>query len=109
MRPLVLAGALVLSQGALAKTYSGSEAAALRCAHTISATAVAMEKMGLIETELMDALIFGSVSILTQYVSGTEAEKVAAMRIMAERRSTKESAEDFREIARRCAVQFPLD
>jgi hypothetical protein len=102
-------GALALGQGGAAKTYSGSEAAALRCAHTISSTAIAMHSLGLIEPELKDALIFGSVSILTQYVSGTEAEKVAAMRIMSERRNTQEAAADFREIAKRCARQFPLD
>lgn len=100
---------MVLGQGVSAKTYSGSEAAALRCAHTISATAIAMHGMGLIEDDLKDALMFGSVSILTQYVTGTEAEKVAAMRVMSERRNTQQSAEDFRDIAKRCAVQFPID
>lgn len=68
-----------------------------------------MHRYGLIEAELKDALMFGSVSILTQYVSGTEEEKVAAMRVMAERRSPIESAEDFREIAERCARQFPIE
>jgi hypothetical protein len=109
LRRLALIAAVLTAQGASAKTYTGSEAAALRCAHTISATAVTMHRFGLIETRLKDALMFGSVSILTQYVSGTQQEKVAAMRIMSERRTLVESTEDFREIAARCARQFPIE
>ncbi len=99
----------MLAGQAGAKTYEGTEAAALRCAHTIGAMAVTMHRFGLIETEMKDALMFGSVSILTQYVSGTARQKVAAMKVMGERRNLAQSAEDFRKIARRCARQFPIE
>lgn len=70
---------------------------------------VVMQRFGLIDHSLKDALIFASVSIFKQYMCGTEVENIAAMHAMAGRRTPTQTAQDFREIAGRCGQQCAID
>ena len=54
---VAVAGSLCLGTVAEARTYSGSEANALRCANTLSFTAVAMFEAGMISANDRDTML----------------------------------------------------
>lgn len=112
MRGAIFAAALMLWAGPLwagQKTYSGEEAAALRCANTLAFTAVALESSGGISSLEKDVMLDITVGILAQHVSGTWRQKKAALRVVRDRRDVLETLDDFTRFANQCLVQFPIN
>jgi len=103
---LVLAG---LSGPAQALTYEGSEAAALRCSNTLAMTAVALNRAKLIGAPEKEVMLSVTLLILERHVSGTWAQKKAAMAVMRDRRSVPDTLTDYRENAAKCLRQFPIN
>lgn len=91
------------------RVYEGREAAALRCANTLALTAVALSAAEMIGEGEKNVMLGITVRILDRHVEGTWAQKRAAMEIMRDRRSVPDTLEDYRRIAERCLVQFPIN
>ena len=91
------------------RVYEGREAAALRCANTLALTAVALSAAELIGEGEKNVMLGVTVRILDRHVEGTWAQKRAAMEVMRDRRSVPDTLEDYRRIAERCLVQFPIN
>lgn len=113
MKRLLLAclAALVISSSpavASQRTYEGEEAAALRCANMIAFTAVELEGAGRISRFEKQVMLDITVRILANYVSGTWAQKKAALRLVQDRRDALETLDDFEQHANRCLIQFPV-
>lgn len=89
--------------------YEGREAAALRCANTLALTAVALSAAEMIGEGEKNVMLGITVRILDRHADGTWAQKRAAMEIMRDRRSVPDTLEDYRRIAERCLVQFPIN
>ena len=111
MRALALVLALLLAApaGAGQKVYEGEEAAALRCANMLAWTGVALEEAGLIGRPEMEVMLGITVLILERHVSGTWAEKKAAMEVVRQRRSFEETLEDYRRHAPGCLERFSIN
>lgn len=105
---LVVLGCAVAA-GAQAKTYEGEEAAALRCANTLAFTAVALEGSGRLGEPEKEVMLGITVLILERHVSGTWAQKRAALEIVRDRRDVIETLDDFEQLAQRCLRQFPIN
>jgi len=112
MKHLIAAAsvALALTAGTMAeaRTYSGPEANALRCANTLSFTAVAMFEAGMISANDRDAMILYSVMILDRYVSGSQEQKMAGLEAMANHYGFEGTLEDFADNADNCIRMFPV-
>ncbi|UWR32539.1 hypothetical protein K3759_11290 [Sulfitobacter sp. W027] len=108
---LSLVALLALPSAATAapRIYEGREAAALRCANTLALTAVALSAAELIGEGEKNVMLGITVRILDRHVEGTWAQKRAAMEVMRDRRSVADTLEDYRQIAERCLVQFPIN
>ena len=114
MRPLaVFVAGLVLLQAsqvaAQQKSYEGREAAALRCANTLAFTAVALENAGRIGPAEKEVMLGITVMILERHVSGTWAEKKAALAVVRDRRGPGETLGDFEKLAQKCLKEFPIN
>lgn len=106
---LVALLALPSAVTAAPRIYEGREAAALRCANTLALTAVALSAAELIGEGEKNVMLGITVRILDRHVEGTWAQKRAAMEVMRDRRSVADTLEDYRQIAERCLVQFPIN
>lgn len=108
---LIALGILVcpFAASAQAKTYDGEEAAALRCANTLAFTAVALEGAGRLGEPEKEVMLGITVLILERHVSGTWAQKKAALEIVRDRRDAIETLDDFEQLAQRCLRQFPIN
>ena len=95
--------------GAAQKTFEGEEAAALRCANIIALTAVALNNVGRLSDIEKEAMLGISFLILEQHVSGTWAQKKAALMVVRDRRDVKETLGDFERLAEQCLRQFPIN
>lgn len=101
---------LVLPSAATSqRTYAGEEAAALRCANALALTAVALSDAGLIQEEEKEVMLEVTILILERHVSGTWAQKKAALAIMRDRRSVPDTLADYQNNAARCLRQFPIN
>ena len=110
VRGLMLCAALAaLPAWAGTRTYEGSEAAALRCANTLALTAVALSAAEMIGEGEKQVMLGVTVRILDRHVSGTWAQKRAAMEVMRDRRSVTDTLDDYRRNAKRCLAQFPIN
>ena len=111
MRWMLLLLAVVLSSPAAAdqKVYEGAEASALRCANTLAWTGVALAQEGLIGDAEKEVMLGITVLILERHVSGTWAQKKAAMAIMRDRRSFEATVEDYQKNAAVCLERFPIN
>lgn len=90
-------------------TYEGQEAAALRCANTLAFTGVALNENGLLDDQEKDVMLSITVLILERHVSGSWAQKKAALRQVRDRRDTLETLQDFENFAEKCFEQFPIN
>ena len=107
---LLLAGlAAFAAGGAGARTYEGSEAAALRCSNTLALTAVALSRANMIGETEKNVMLGVTFRILERHVSGSWAEKKAALAIMRDRRSVPDTLQDYQRNAARCLRQFPIN
>ena len=106
---LSIAAPVALPGKAGTRVYEGREAAALRCANTLALTAVALSAAELIGEGEKNVMLGVTVRILDRHVEGTWAQKRAAMEVMRDRRSVPDTLEDYRRIAERCLVQFPIN
>ncbi|MFK7764448.1 MAG: hypothetical protein AB8B62_14400 [Roseobacter sp.] len=91
------------------KIYAGSEAAALRCANIVALTGVALNgagRLGALEKEVMLGISF---LMLEEHVSGTWAQKKAALEVVRDRRGVVETLEDFENLAEQCLRDFPIN
>jgi hypothetical protein len=106
-----VAGFLLLPLAAAAeqKSYTGQEAAALRCANTLAFTAVALEDAGRLGAAEKEVMLSITVLILERHVSGTWQQKKAALEIVRDRRDVIETLDDFENLAQRCLRQFPIN
>lgn len=113
MRWLLAAGLLAWATAAPAvpqlKTYSGEEAAALRCANTLALTAVTLAQNGLIKDIEKEVLLQITVMILDRHVSGRWWQKKAALAVVRDRRDVDETLEDYQRYAQQCLRQFPIN
>lgn len=103
------AGLLCVSAPLAARTYAGEEAAALRCANTLAYTAVTLARAEMLGEDEKNVMLGITVLILERHVSGTRAEKKAAMGVMRDRRDIDETLKDYRRNAAKCLVQFPIN
>ncbi|THH35643.1 hypothetical protein E4Z66_11135 [Aliishimia ponticola] len=112
MRKFTLLAALSLALTAgtadARKTYSGTEAAALRCAAILSVVPTAASKVGLISQKDVSLFHLMSGLILTKYVSGNERQKANAFKTVTQRYSSQEHVRDFQTKAKTCLRQFPI-
>lgn len=107
---LVLVFSVAAGPGMAAeKVYEGKEAAALRCSNTLALTAVALAGAELISVEEKEVMLGVTILILERHVSGTWAQKKAAMAVVRDRRSVTDTLEDYRRNAARCLSQFPIN
>lgn len=95
--------------GAAQKRYEGSEAAALRCADMVALTAVALSDAGRIGVPEKEVMLAISFLMLEEHVSGTWAEKKAALEVVRDRRSIDETLDDFERYATTCLRDFPIN
>ncbi len=91
------------------KVYEGSEAAALRCSNTLALTAVALSGAELIADTEKEVMLGITILILERHVSGTWAQKKAALEVMRDRRSVPDTLADYRRNAAKCLRQFPIN
>ena len=101
----------VVPMSALAanRVYEGDEAAALRCANTLALTAVALDSAGAISPAVKEVMLGVTLLILERHVSGTWADKKAALRVIRDRRDVLETLKDFERYAAQCLKQFPIN
>jgi hypothetical protein len=107
-----LALALCLAAAPLSagqKIYAGDEAAALRCANTLAFTAVALAETGRLGEPEKNVMLQITVLILERHVTGTWAQKKAALRVVRDRRDMLETLDDFEQNAQRCFEMFPIN
>jgi hypothetical protein len=110
MRGLVFATMMLAAGPAMAeRVYAGEEAAALRCSNTLALTAVALSRAQMIGDAEKDVMLGVTLAILERHVSGTWAQKKAAMAVMRDRRSVDDTLDDYRRNAARCLRQFPIN
>ena len=113
MRRGVLSGAFCFwaatAVAAEPKVYSGEEAGALRCANAMALTAVALSDAGLMTDAEKEVLLRVTVAILDRHVSGSWAQKKAALEVVRDRRNVGETLEDFQVLAQRCLRQYPIN
>jgi len=112
MKKLLLAAAFAVSFAPAAearKVYSGSEAAALRCAAIMVVVPSALYNRGMISRNQVTVFQLASTAILTRYVGGNERQKLKALQTMAQRRDGRAHIKDFQENAKVCLRQFPLN
>ena len=100
---------LASTAAAQGRTYSGEEAAALRCANTMALTAVALSDTGLLDAKEKEVMLQITVLILERHVSGTWRQKKAALEVVRDRRNVGETLDDFQRLAERCLKQFPIN
>ena len=100
----VLAGPAVADR----RVYAGEEAEALKCAFVIGMTITAAERAGIVSTRDKELAQLYSAMILNRYVSGTESQKLAALKAVGQRRSPARTLEEFRKQGRYCMKRFPL-
>lgn len=91
------------------KIYRGEEAAALRCANTFAFTAVALADTGRLGDDEKRVMLEITVLILERHVSGTWAQKKAAMRVVRDRRDVLETLSDYERLAQPCFEKFPIN
>ncbi len=103
------AGLICVAAPLAARTYEGEEAAALRCANTLAFTAVTLGRAEMIGEGEKNVMLGITVLILERHVSGTRAEKKAAMQVMRDRRDIDATLWDYRRNAAKCLVQFPIN
>lgn len=65
--------------------------------------------MEMIGDEEKEAMLGITVIILDLHVSGTWAQKKAALRVIRDRRSIPDTLDDYRRNAVRCLQQFPIN
>jgi len=107
---LALIAALLCAGAAVsARTFTGEEAAALRCANMMAYTAVTMARADMIGEGEKNVMLGITVLILERHVSGTRSEKKAAMAVMRDRRDIDETLTDYRHNAAKCLTQFPIN
>ena len=107
--PLLALTCLAAAPAQAQKTYQGSEAAALRCSNTLALTAVALEGADLISPAEKEVMLGVTFLILERHVSGTWRQKKAAMAVMRDRRTVRDTLDDYRRNAARCLGQFPIN
>ena len=91
-----------------AKTYEGSEAAALRCAAILSVVPSAAAQAGIIPPKEVQVFHIASALIMTRYVSGNPRQKQKALAKVMQRYTVNQHINDFRTKARTCLRQFPF-
>ena len=101
--------ALTATPALAQRTYEGREAAALRCSNTLALTAMALSRAQLIGDAEKEVMLGVTLQILERHVSGTWAQKKAALAVMRDRRSVTDTIEDYRRNAARCLSQFPIN
>lgn len=107
----ILAAAIVslaAATGAQAKVYSGSEAAALRCAAILSVVPSAAARAGVISQSDVRIFHVASGLILARYVSGNGTQKSKALQTVMQRYSAVQHISDFRNKSKTCLSQFPI-
>lgn len=100
---------ILAATAGVARTYEGREAAALRCANLMAYTAVLMESAGQIPKNQQKAMLQVTILILERHVSGSWAEKKAALAIVRDRRDMNQTLEDYQRNAAKCLAQFPIN
>lgn len=107
----IIAAALLLSEPASAaqKRYEGSEAAALRCANMVALTGVVLAESGRIGEPEKEVMLAISYLMLREHVSGTWAQKQAALEVVRDRRDLTETLSDFETYAAICLRDFPIN
>ena len=108
LTPFVLAFCLA-GPVAAQRTFSGKEAAALRCSNTLALTAVALNRAELIGVAEKNALLGVSLRILQRHVTGTWGQKKAALAVVRDRRSVPDTLEDYQRNADKFFRQFPIN
>jgi len=91
------------------KVYEGDEATALKCAFVISATANTLETAGFLGRNYARGANVISFAILQKYVSGTERQKLAALKAVGARRDVARTLSEFQAEAKACLRKFPID
>ncbi|WP_238368031.1 hypothetical protein [Mesobacterium pallidum] len=111
MRRLTLAMGLALCVAAPAqaerRVYAGEEAAALKCAWIVAASVSMAERAGLTSTRNKEFAQLYAAIVLQRYVSGTDRQKMAALKAVSERRSPQQTVDEFMRQADDCLRQFP--
>lgn len=100
---------LGLPASAAQKRYEGSEAAALRCANMVALTGVALAESGRIGEPEKEVMLAISFLMLREHVSGTWAQKKAALEVVRDRRDVAETLNDFERYAEICLRDFPIN
>jgi hypothetical protein len=100
-----LAGA-AMAQGR--RVYVGEEAEALKCAYIISQTAAVMERAEIIGTRDKEFVLLYAGYILQIYVSGTENQKLLALKAVADRRDLEQTLDEFEAQSDYCRKRFPI-
>ncbi|ABG33035.1 hypothetical protein CEP88_07295 [Roseobacter denitrificans] len=97
--------------GAMSQTrvYEGTEAGALRCANMMALTAIVLSDTDRMGEQEKDVMIGISFLILQGHVSGTWAEKKAALEVVRDRRGVQETLDDFERLAEQCLRDFPIN
>ncbi|MBQ0803851.1 MAG: hypothetical protein KBT65_03090 [Sulfitobacter sp.] len=72
-------------------------------------TAVTLAREEMIGQEEKEVMLGITVLILERHVSGTRAQKKAAMAVMRDRRDIDATLRDYRRNAAKCLVQFPIN
>lgn len=89
------------------RVYAGEEAKALKCAWIIANTATLLEKLALISTRDKEVSYAISTRMLQIYVSGTERQKLAALKAVGDRRDLQTTVKEFQTQAKACIRRFP--
>ncbi|HAV08024.1 MAG TPA: hypothetical protein DCX13_03990, partial [Rhodobacteraceae bacterium] len=86
----------------------GEEAEALKCAYIISQTAAVMERAEIIGTRDKEFVLLYAGYILQIYVSGTENQKLLALKAVADRRDLEQTLDEFEAQSDYCRKRFPI-
>ncbi len=91
------------------QVYSGREAQALKCAWVFSRTAAVLENAELISLADLETSLMVSARILQFHVSGSDREKLAALKAVGARRGDAETLGEFRSQSQACLRMFPVE
>lgn len=81
----------------------------MRCANMMALTAIVLSDTDRMGEQEKDVMIGISFLILQGHVSGTWAEKKAALEVVRDRRGVQETLDDFERLAEQCLRDFPIN
>lgn len=104
----LIAGLATLAEAQNRRVYAGAELQAISCARLFAITSLDLEAAGYLSRRDTEDMVTYAALILDYYVSGTNDQKMAAMRGLQDRHSMASTYSMFERNANWCLATFPI-